>query len=262
MKFLFFCILQVLLCFEFVNCLRANARPISPGLTPSQFPSAFTSQWGDYFMSSSIFSYDDFDSSDIITDGGFNVGIGFGDAQKYLSFEVDFNLESVRGLSNGGSFDLRLSRVLISDPNFYLAVGAGLLAGYSYGQLRDKEDTAYVATSFVFPLHPNRDSFRQPVQLNFGFANGRLKRIFANPDDFTDGFFVSAGVEITPKVGTSLGWSSRGFNAGLSLVPFDDLPVSLTLSAINLSNVDKAGRAAALTLTWGDDFKTPTFNGF
>jgi len=261
-KLFYACLIQVgLFCALPVVCL-SKPRPLSPGLTPSQFPSAFTSQWGDYFLSSSVFSYDDYDSSDVITDGGFNVGVGFGDARKYISFEVDYNLESLRGLSNGGSFDIRVSRVLIADPNLYLAVGGGWLSGISYGQIRDKEDTAYVALSAAVPLYPDRDSFRQVFQLNLGAANGRLKGIFLNPDDFDNGLFLSAGIELSPSVGTSMGWSSRGFNAGISVIPFPNQPISLTLSAINLTNVDKAGRAAAFTVTWGDNFKTPRFNGF
>ena len=261
-KYFYSVIFQVgLFCTLSLSCF-SKPRPLSPGLTPSQFPSAFTSQWGDYFLSSSVFSYDDYDSSEIITDGGVNIGVGFGDAIKYISFEVDYNLESLRGLSNGGGFDIRVSRVLMADPNIYLAVGGGWLSGISYGQIREKDDTAYVALSAAVPLYPTRDSFRQVFQLNVGAANGRLKGIFLNPDDFDNGLFLSAGIELSPSVGTSLGWSSRGFNASISAIPFANQPISLTLSGINLTNVDKAGRAAAFTVTWGDNFKTPRFNGF
>jgi hypothetical protein len=261
-KLFYPCLFQVgLFCALPVVCL-SKPRPLPPSLVPSQFPSAFTSQWGDYFLSSSVFSYDDYDSLDVITDGGVNIGVGFGDARKFISFEVDYNLESLRGLSNGGSFDIRVSRVLIAENNLYLAVGGGWLSGISYGQIRDQEDTAYVALSAAVPLYPDRDSFRQVFQLNLGAANGRLKGIFLNPDDFDNGLFLSAGIELSPSVGTSLGWSSRGFNAGISVIPLPEQPISLTLSGINLANVDKAGRAVAFTVTWGDNFKTPRFNGF
>jgi hypothetical protein len=75
----------------------------------------------------------------------------------------------------------------------------------------------------------------------------------------SDGVFGSIGVALTPNLGISAGWAGKGVNTSLSYVPIRGLPLFLTLSGANITNVDASGRAVAFSLSWGGSFRTATF---
>lgn len=242
-----------------IHPLHAQPKYPPPSLTPSQIPSAFTAEWGNYFLSSSVYGFDEYNTREWITDGCLNLGFGIGNPRENVAVEIDYNIESLRGVENGGSMDLRFSRSLISNSDFRLSLGAGWLAALSHGGVERKGDSPYGALTAAWPLRPRNGEFRQTMQVTAGVGGGRLQKITADPDDLAGGVFVSAGVELAANVGLSAGWTGRGLNAGLSLVPVRGQPLTLTLSGINLTNTDNAGRAAAFTVTWGGNFRTASY---
>ena len=250
----------------FVASLDAGLNPVAagpqsyspPNLTPTQIPTAFVAEWGNYFVSSSVYGFDDVNPSSWVTDGCINLGVGFGNARRAVAVEVDFNQESLSGRETGASFDVRIARDLIYKPKFRLALSGGWLAVASYGDVQAKGNSPYGAITAAWPLRPNDPNFRQTLQLNAGGGGGRFQRI-DSPDLVSSGVFASAGVELTPNLGISAGWAGRGINAGVSFVPARGIPLTLTVSGVNLTNTDNAGRAAAFTVTWGGTFRTATF---
>jgi hypothetical protein len=237
----------------------AELAPYSaPSVTPTQMPTAFTAEWGNYFVSTSSYVYEQWQRKDLFVDGCLNLGAGIGNPRTAVALEVDYNLESYRGVPEGGSVDLRVGRSIVDRPRFKAAVGAGWLRAFTYGQLSKEPQSAYGVLTMAWPLRPNDTSFRQTLQLNLGAGSGRFQRIDQGwlP---SQGVVASLGVELAPNIGLSAGWVGRGINATLSVVPARGLPLFVSLSGVNLDNSGNAGRAGVLSLTWGGSFRTATF---
>jgi hypothetical protein len=243
----------------------SNAQPTPPppykppNLNPTQVPSAYVAEWGNYFVSSSIYGYESGNgSSGLTTDGAVSVGIGAGNARRFVAVEVDFNLESLANTNNGGSLDVRLGRELIGTHTFALQLGAGWLGIASYGNWPQKGGSPYGVLTAAWPLRPNNPDFRQTMQVNLGGGGGRFQRLDAVDLD-SSGLIASVGVELAPNIGISAGWAGRGLNATLSYVPLRATPLYLSVSGANITNVDGTGRAVALSISWGGSFRTATF---
>ena len=229
-----------------------------PSLTPSQIPSGFTAEWGNYFVSGSVYGYERYQSRQWTTDGCLNAGVGFGNPRQAVSLELDYNQESLAGDPAGGSVDIRLGRTLVNNRHLQMGLSAGWLAAASYGDVSMKGNSPYGAITAAWPLQPQNPEFRQTMQVTLGGGAGRFQRI-DGPSQVGNGVFASVGVEVSPILGLSVGWAGRGINAGISLVPSRQTPITITLSGINLANTDNGGRAAALTMTWGGNFRTARF---
>jgi hypothetical protein len=231
----------------------------APNLNPTQIPSAFVAEWGDYFLSSYIYGYENnARGRSWITDGGLIAGMGFGSASKAVALEIDFILESFANSSNGGGLDVRLGRELIKRKNFALHAGAGWLGVASYGSWPPDGGSPYGVLTAAWALRPNDPEFWQILQVNIGGGGGRFQRLDA-VDLPSSGLIASVGVELAPNLGISAGWAGRGLNASLSYVPMRGVPLSLSLSGANITNVDGTGRAVAFGITWGGSFRTATF---
>lgn len=230
-----------------------------PNLNPTQIPSAFVAEWGDYFVSSYVYGYENsVRGGSWTTDGGMFVGMGFGSASNAVALEVDFIVESFANTSNGGGLDVRLGRELIKRKNFALHAGAGWLGVASYGSWPTDGGSPYGVVTAAWALRPNDSEFWQILQVNIGGGGGRFQRLDA-VDLPSSGLIASVGVELAPNLGISAGWAGRGLNASLSYVPFRGVPISLSLSGANITNVDSTGRAVAFGITWGGSFRTATF---
>lgn len=241
------------------SAITTQERYKAPNLNPTQIPSAYAAEWGDYFVASSIYWYEDSSrNGSLTTDGAINVGMGFGNSRKLLAVEVDFNLESLSNSNNGGSMDLRLGRHIITKDNFALHLGAGWLGVASYGSWPKPGGSPYGVLTAAWALRPKDPEFWQILQVNLGGGGGRFQRLDA-VDLISSGLIASVGIELAPNVGISAGWAGRGLNASLSYVPFRGTPLYLTLSGANMTNVDNTGRAVALSLSWGGSFRTASF---
>lgn len=230
-----------------------------PNLNPTQIPSAFVAEWGNYFVSSSIYAYEDGNRQGAFTtDASLNVGVGFGSARRLVAIELDYNQESLSNATNGATLDVRLGRELVSNPNFSLHLGGGWLGVASYGNWPKPGGSPYGVLTAAWPLRPRNWGFRQTMQINLGGGSGRFQRIDA-VNLISDGAIASLGVELSPNLGLSVGWAGKGMNASLSYVPLRGTPLYAALSGANLTNVDGTGRAVAFSLSWGGTFRTATF---
>lgn len=228
-----------------------------PNLNPTGIPSAFIAEWGNYYVATSMYGYDNGETGTSI-DGWLGAGVGLGNARRFVAMEIDFNLESLSDTDNGGSLDVRFARHLLSTNSFALQIGAGWLGIASYGDWPKPGGSVYGVLTAAMPLRPNDPTFRQTLQVNLGGGDGRFERVDA-VELLSSGVFASVGVELIPNLGLSVGWAGKGLNSSLSYVPLRGLPLYLGLSGTNLTNIDQTGRAVALTLSWGGSFRTATF---
>jgi hypothetical protein len=243
-------------------CLGAKAAPAPykpPNLNPTQIPSAYVAEWGNYFLSTSIYAYQSEGSgSPYTTDSSVSIGVGFGNSRRLLAVELDLNQASLANSSNGGSLDIRLGRQLVANDRFALQLGGGWLGVASYGSWSQPGGSPYGVITAAWPLRPNNYEFRQVLQVNLGGGSGRFQNI-DSVDLVSDGAIASVGVELTPNLGLSVGWVGKGINTTLSYVPLRATPLYLSLSGANLTNMGGTGRAVALSLSWGGSFRTATF---
>ncbi len=228
-----------------------------PNLNPTGIPSAFIAEWGNYYVATSMYGYDNGETGTSI-DGWLGAGVGLGNARRFVAMEIDFNLESLSDTENGGSLDVRCARQLLSTNSFALQIGAGWLGIASYGDWPKPGGSVYGVLTAAMPLRPNDPTFRQTLQVNVGGGDGRFERVDA-VELLSSGVFASVGVELIPNLGLSVGWAGKGLNSSLSYVPLRGLPLYLGLSGSNLTNIDQTGRAVAFTLSWGGSFRTATF---
>jgi hypothetical protein len=246
------------------NTLDAGSAAVAlsfkpPNLNPTQIPTAYVAEWGNYFLSSSLYAYSQSNRASIgVVDGSLNLGFGLGSSRRSVALELDFNLESLADRGHGGSLDLRLGRQLIGSNDFALHLGAGWLGVASYGSWPQPGGSPYGILTAAWPLRPHNGPFRQTMQVNLGGGGGRFQRI-DSVNLISNGAIASVGVELTPNLGVSAGWAGRGLNASISYVPLPSTPLYLTLSGANISGVDGGGRAVAFSLSWGGSFRTASF---
>ncbi len=230
--------------------VRIGPQYSAPSLQPG-VPSAFIANWGDYFIS--VSGATEGRQRDNV-DGSVNLGVGIGDAVKAVALELDLNIASINNFGANGTFDAKLARVLVNRSDFRLGASVGVVNIAEWGDDPKADTNPYGVATVAWPLQPNNINFKQTLQISVG-AGGET---FAYKDD-PMGAFGSIGVELLPNLGISAGWSGRGANAGLSLVPFKRTPLTLSLVAADIFNTTSNGPVGVLSISWGSNFRTAQF---
>ena len=230
--------------------LRIAAPYIGGGL-----PGAYNASGWDYYVAGSAGTPGKL--RDGQPDGSLNVGFGIGNPYSLASVAVGWNIGSIKNLNFNGGFDVSASRVLITQPNLEVAIGGGWLSFYSYGNEGVDVPNGYGVATVSIALQPNNPRFPQLLQISGGIGGNSFSTL--DPVTYTGpsiGYYATAGLEVTEWLGLSAGWSGRGINAGLSVVPFPrSLPISLTLTAADVGNQSPYGTVGILTLAWGGNLK-------
>ena len=227
----------------------------SPSLNPG-VPSAFIANWGDVFVAASAGTASDVRDN---VDGAWIAGFGLGDATRAVALEFSGGCGSVKKFCSNGGLGVRMSRVLINQPTARVALAAGWQNGVQWGN-EGRQDNIYSATlTYALPLRPG-NSFGQTLQFNAGVGNSSFAPYSATDSESKVGGFGSVGVELSPALGLSAGWSGRGMNAQLSYTPLRDTPITLSLLGADLFNQTPDGTVGVFTVSWGTNFSTPDFN--
>jgi hypothetical protein len=213
-------------------------------------PSAYNASGGDYFIAGTAGTAGKLRDN---VDGSFNFGFGVGNPYSLASLELAVNFGSTKNFATNGGLDASISRVLITEPRFELAVGGGYLSFFSYGSEGVDTPNGYgVITASTVLNHGNKD-FPQILQFSVGAGGNTFS--YLDPETFTGpdiGYFAAVGVELSPQIGMSVGWSGRGGNASLSYIPFPrSLPISVNVMASDITSNSPYGTVALLTIAWG-----------
>ena len=216
-------------------------------------PSAYTLTNGDFFIAGTAGTQGKLRDN---VDGSFNLGFGLGNPYNLVSLEVDVNFGSTKNFATNGGLDASISRVLVTQPRFELAVGGGYLSFFSYGTEGVDTPNGYGVVTMSTVLNYGNEDFPQILQFSAGVGGNTFS--YLDPVTFTGpdiGVFGSVGVELTPQFGVSVGWSGRGGNASVSYIPFPrELPLSINLMASDIANTSPYGTVALLTIAWGGNF--------
>jgi len=234
-------------------------RPISwpaPSLNPG-VPSAFIAKWGDVFLNASAGTPGNLRPD---ADGSWVGGFGLGDPQRFVAIELSGGCGSIKRFCGNGGAGVSVSRDLVSNPDQRVALAAAWRNALQWGYEGTQDKIFSAGFTYAIPLRPDSSRFRQTLQFNIGAGNSSFAPYTPVGSQERIGAFGSIGVELSPSVGVSTGWSGRGINAQISYTPFRYVPVSVNLLGADLFNQSPAGTVGILSVSWGLNFRTANFD--
>ena len=217
-------------------------------------PSAFGADWGDVFAG---FSFQERTRFTDKADGAVVAGFGIGDAQKLVGLEVAvtvFDLIDDTFQDGGISFKLH------HDFGDGFAVAAGVENAIIWGGL-DTNSSAYGVVSKVFRFKDATQLF-STLTVNLGLGGGR----FRSEDDVFDGddsinVFGSAGLRVIEPISVIADWTGQDLNLGISLVPFRNIPLTITPAIADVTSNAGDGARFVLSIGYGLSLTPPIRSG-
>ncbi|KAB0242530.1 hypothetical protein EZJ55_20255 [Microcystis aeruginosa EAWAG127a] len=221
-------------------------------VTPSgsiSTPSAFGANFGQIFGGFGFQSRTRFTNQ---ADGGFALGGGLGDPQKIVGLDVTLAILSLFGDNAGrGSFSFKIHRSL---PEGF-AVALGFENAINWGGTDGSSSIYGVVSKFFQLTETTKEPFSQ-LTLSLGVGGGRFRSEGAIEDGVNSlGVFASAGLRIVEPVSAIVEWSGQDLNAGISLIPFPKVPLTVNLAGADLTG--NAGDGARFVMSIGYNYFFP-----
>lgn len=191
----------------------------APGISLGS-PVAFGANWGEIGFGLGGATLPS--SADRSVDGSAGVVVGFGDSENAVGLEVTGNIISISDdFGHDGSFAAKLHTGLPGGAAF--AVGIENIA--RWGRAKTTSSSLYAAASKVVALND------LTIALNGGIGENR----FSDPGDDGVSPFGSIAVLPIPQLSVIADWVGNALNAGVSVAPFDALPLTVTAGVANLT---------------------------
>lgn len=166
------------------------------------------------------------------TDGALAIGMGLGDPNKDLGGAISLSVGSIDptdgGAFNRGALNLSVGRHF---SQYKLGVSVGISGMDIWHEKRDdKMDPSFYGA--VTKLFPNDVA---PVVLTGGVGNNGYADIKASGDRKDKiGPFAAVAVYVMPQVSLIADYTTGITGVGVSVVPFPDYPINITLGATDL----------------------------
>ena len=222
--------------------VQAGGSVSSPAISVLN-PIGYGNSWGNIGVGLSYQQRTRFGNSE---DGSLSFSMGFGDPERSVGFDTTVTILSLTNENQSaafstGSMSFKLSRNL--PGNSAVSLGVENLIRWPEGS-GDSGTSTYLVGSKLFQLRDEPFSPFGIAYLTAGVGNGR----FRPPEDFDfkdDGFqfnpFASLAVQVLPRVNAITEWTGQDISVGLSIVPFRELPLVITLAGIDLQgNAEEA----------------------
>jgi hypothetical protein len=221
-------------------------------VTPSgsiSTPSAFGANFGQIFGGFGFQSRTRFTNQ---ADGGLALGVGLGEPQKIVGLDVTLAILSLFGDNAGrGSFSFKIHRSL---PEGF-AVALGFENAIRWGETDAGSSIYGVVSKFFQFTETTKEPFSQ-LTLSLGVGGGRFRSEGAIEDGVNSlGVFASAGLRIVEPVSAIVEWSGQDLNAGISLIPFPKIPLTVNLAGADLTG--NAGDGARFVMSIGYNYFFP-----
>ncbi|GCL45514.1 hypothetical protein [Microcystis aeruginosa] len=213
--------------------------------TPSAFGATFGQIFGGFgFQSRTRFTNE--------ADGGLALGGGLGDPQKIVGLDVTLAILSLFDDNAGrGSFSFKIHRSL---PESF-AVALGFENAINWGGTDGGSSIYGVVSKFFQLTKTTKEPFSQ-LTLSLGVGGGRFRSEGAIEDGVNSvGVFASAGLRIVEPVSAIVEWSGQDLNAGISLIPFPKIPLTVNLAGADLTG--NAGDGARFVMSIGYNYFFP-----
>ncbi|WP_159290798.1 hypothetical protein [Microcystis aeruginosa] len=185
-------------------------------------------------------------------DGGLALGVGLGERQKIVGLDVTLAILSLFGDNAGrGSFSFKIHRSL---PEGF-AVALGFENAIRWGGTDAGSSIYGVVSKFFQFTETTKEPFSQ-LTLSLGVGGGRFRSEGAIEDGVNSlGVFASAGLRIVEPVSAIVEWSGQDLNAGISLIPFPKVPLTVNLAGADLTG--NAGDGARFVMSVGYNYFFP-----
>jgi hypothetical protein len=185
-------------------------------------------------------------------DGGLALGVGLGERQKIVGLDVTLAILSLFGDNAGrGSFSFKIHRSL---PEGF-AVALGFENAIRWGGTDAGSSIYGVVSKFFQFTETTKEPFSQ-LTLSLGVGGGRFRSEGAIEDGVNSlGVFASAGLRIVEPVSAIVEWSGQDLNAGISLIPFPKVPLTVNLAGADLTG--NAGDGARFVMSIGYNYFFP-----
>ncbi|CCH91742.1 conserved exported hypothetical protein [Microcystis aeruginosa PCC 9432] len=185
-------------------------------------------------------------------DGGLALGVGLGEPQKIVGLDVTMAILSLFGDNAGrGSFSFKIHRSL---PEGF-AVALGFENAINWGGTDAGSSIYGVVSKFFQFTETTKEPFSQ-LTLSLGVGGGRFRSEGAIEDGVNSlGVFASAGLRIVEPVSAIVEWSGQDLNAGISLIPFPKVPLTINLAGADLTG--NAGDGARFVMSIGYNYFFP-----
>ncbi|MFM7907315.1 MAG: hypothetical protein ACKPA9_19845 [Microcystis sp.] len=185
-------------------------------------------------------------------DGGLALGVGLGEPQKIVGLDVTLAILSLFGDNAGrGSFSFKIHRSL---PEGF-AVALGFENAIRWGGTDAGSSIYGVVSKFFQFTETTAEPFSQ-LTLSLGVGGGRFRSEGAIEDGVNSlGVFASAGLRIVEPVSAIVEWSGQDLNAGISLIPFPKIPLTINLAGADLTG--NAGDGARFVMSVGYNYFFP-----
>lgn len=188
------------------------------------------------------------DGSGHFDDGSAGITLGLGDPVRYVGLESSVSLSSLTGhngdsFGSAGSFAFKLHTELPGSASFAL----GVIDVAPWGAAKGPNSASiYAAAAKVFPL--TLFGRRYALVGNVGIGNNQFTH-----DARGSSAFGSLAFFFRRQVSLIVDDSGRFLNAGVSVAPFEHIPLSFTLGAFNLGREEGLKTGIAGSVGFGYD---------
>lgn len=181
-------------------------------------------------------------------DGGVGMGIGLGNPDKSVGFDVGVSILDVSDFARRGSLSFKINRALSDD----LAVAVGVQNAIVWGST-DGGTSAYAAVTQTFHLRESPDKLFSSLTVNAGIGGGQFRSESDIKNNIESvGVFGSVALRVAEPVSAIAEWTGQDLTLGLSCVPFRDRPLTVTGALTDLTGT--AGDGSRFLLKLGYSF--------
>jgi hypothetical protein len=202
-------------------------------------PSGYGLDWGNIAIGVGYQQRTRFTDED---DGVIGIGIGLGDAKKYVGLQVGIALVDISDPFADGSISLKLHRQLPS--GFGVAVG---IQGVDSWGVTDGGSGVYGVLSKRFTLQDSVSKPLSEIYTSIGVGGGQ----FRSESDIRQGIesvgvFGSVALRVFEPVNFIIEWSGQDLSLGVSLAPFRNVPLVIIPAVTDITGT--AGDGARFIL--------------
>ena len=209
-------------------------------------PSGFGAYWGNVFVSASGSTPGKKRDGNI--DGSVSAGFGLGSADT-LGVEFSYNQGSIKNFGQNGTFDVKAHRLVYSEGTNQVSVGVGWNAFAQHVTEGVIPSTVYGVVSTYSLLQADDKFNKMPISFSFGVGGGSFRK-----DPASLGVFAGVGVQVHPQFSVGASWGGLGINAGVSYVPYPNIPLTFVLTGGDLTDNTVGGTVLILSASYGFSF--------
>jgi hypothetical protein len=222
----------------------------SGGNTPSLnfgTPSGFGAYWGNAFISASGATAGSKRDGNI--DGSISVGFGLGTPDT-IGAELSYNQGSIKNFGKTGTFDAKIHRIVYSEGTNQVSVAVGWNAFAQHVGSEPVTPSSVYGVISTYSLLQASDKYNtMPISFSVGLGGGTFRK---NPA--STGVFAGVGVQVLPQFSVGAAWSGVGVNAGVSYVPYPEIPLTFVLTGGDLTDSSVGGTVLVLSASYGFNF--------